>query len=101
MDPSKDIDLEVRIAKYVPYAGGCLRTQVLPLLQKSHSIISFKCKEDCFMYCVLAHLHPKSKNAERCDSSYKQYIELYDFSDVRRTVFITSITKFERKRYIR
>ena len=86
----------MRVAKYVPYAGGCESIEIPERLKKSKALISLKTHTDCFMYSILACLHPKTTNAQRI-ASYRQYENLYNFSDVRGIVPITAISSFELK----
>ena len=89
--------IEVKAWTYRPYKGGC-ETMTLPrrLLAKK-SLVSIKTNTDCFMYSVLAALHNRGQKKEQ----YDQYIERYDFSDVRGSdVSIESVKKFVRKNKI-
>ena len=52
-------NIEVRVANYVPYVEGCESIQILERLKKSKALISLKTHVDCFMYSILACLHPK------------------------------------------
>ena len=90
--------MDIRVGKYVPRVGGC-QTEIPAWIWKKRAVLSLKTHNDCFMYSVLAALHPCSKNRDR-PTQYVQYIEKYDFSDVRGIVSIKDIEKFERKNEI-
>ena len=90
--------VEIRAGKYVPCVGGCL-VELPGWIKKKRATVSVETTTDCFMYSVLAGLHPSSTNKKRTNQ-YLGYITLYDFSDVRGVVSIKDIEKFERKNNI-
>ena len=51
--------------------------------------------EKCFMWCILAHLHPAEKDAERV-SKYKQYANELKFDGLSFPMKIKDIDKFEK-----
>ncbi|XP_053209828.1 uncharacterized protein LOC128393656 [Panonychus citri] len=91
--------IELRILKFRPIKGGCMQ-HPLPteLMKKTKSIRTVKCITDCFMYSVLAGLHPLD-HAERT-SRYSDLIDRYDFSMVRGIVELHQISRFEKRNNI-
>lgn len=91
--------LEVRIAKYQAHRGGCSNNELPVYIKNKKACLSIGCSSDCFMYSVLASLHPQEKHSQRA-TKYEMFKDLYDFSDVRGVVRINDIGKFERKNRI-
>ena len=91
--------LEIRIAKYIPDSGGCADNKLPPMIKNKGALISFDCKTDCFIYCVLAALYPEDKNPQRY-VKYQKYLHHFDFKEVKGHVQITDIPKFEKKNEI-
>ena len=91
--------IELRIVKFRPLKGGC-EGKPLPdkLRKKTRSYRTVKCSVDCFMYSVLAALHP-TDHAYR-PSRYAEFINNYDFSMVRGIVPLHNIKNFEVKNNI-
>ena len=88
-------EVEIHLVKYEPHQGGC-RSCVLPdSINKKHAIINMDCQTDCFMYSILAALHPVGKNRQRV-FQYNQYKRNYDFSNVSGEVKVNAINKFEK-----
>ena len=93
------VNIEIRVAKYIQDQGGCFRGSLPPRISNKKACLELDCHDDCFMWSVLALLHPTKKNANRC-VHYVQYVMDYDFSDVRGIVQLKSIPTFERKNNI-
>ena len=88
--------IELRIVKFRPLKGGCSDKSLPDELQKkTRSLRTVKCSVDCFMYSVLAVLHP-TDHAYR-PSRYVEFIERYDFSMVRGIVPLHNIKKIRTK----
>ena len=91
--------IELRIVKFRPMKGGCLDNPLpLQLVKKTKSLRTVKCTTDCFMYSVLAALHPMD-HADR-PSRYEPFLDFYDFSMARGLVSLHQIKKFEEKNNI-
>ena len=90
--------MDIRVGKYVPRVGGCY-TELPAWLLKRKAILNIKTSTDCFMYSVLAALHPPLVHKNR-PNQYIEHLEKYDFSDVRGIVSIKDVEKFERKNKI-
>lgn len=64
-------------------------------MEKSHSIVNIKNDENkCFLWSVLAHLHPKKKNPNRV-SHYKKYETELKMTGISYPVKVKQIPKFE------
>lgn len=87
--------LNVHVGKYVPHRGGCNLHHLPTQLKNKRCIMNFNCERDCFMYSVLAALHPTPTNPQR-SLNYERFQSLYKFSDVRDSVDITDIRAFEK-----
>lgn len=88
--------LQLNIAKYEPLKGS----SYLPLpefIAKKKAIINVQNKDDkCFMWSVLAKLHPAQKDPQRV-TKYKQYVDELDFSNIEFPVKVKDISKFEEQ----
>ncbi|XP_074604049.1 uncharacterized protein LOC141857450 [Brevipalpus obovatus] len=91
--------VEVRIGRYEQDQGGCIEYQLPPDVITKKAVLRLDCHDDCFMWSVLASLHPTKKNANRC-YRYVQFFPDYDFSGVRGVVKIKSIDSFESRNNI-
>ncbi|XP_053210240.1 uncharacterized protein LOC128394030 [Panonychus citri] len=91
--------LEVRIGKYIPYRGGCKKKQLPPFILSKRAIIQLDSSVDCFMWSVIAAVHPVQKNACRL-SHYKKYQQQYNFDGYKGYVKLDRIKFFEKKNSI-
>ena len=91
--------LELYYGKYKPIGGQ----SYLPLpkeLSVKKCLINIKNNDNkCFMWCVLAHLHPPKHKAERCFNYYK-YCNDLNFSGIPFPVAINKVPLFERQNNI-
>ncbi|XP_053205601.1 uncharacterized protein LOC128392015 [Panonychus citri] len=91
--------IELSVGKYQPHKGGCSSHSLPAKLNSKKCLINLKTETDCFMYSILASLHPASRNGQRI-SSYRTFIDLYDFSSCRGIVDLKQIDTFERSNNI-
>ena len=87
--------LEVRVGMFIPHKGGCYKNFGSDSLNKK-ACINIKTDEDCFMFAVLAGLHPAPFHAERTNW-YIQFITRYDWEGVRGVVDLSQINTSERR----
>uniref|UniRef100_A0A158P4I1 DNA-directed DNA polymerase n=1 Tax=Tetranychus urticae TaxID=32264 RepID=A0A158P4I1_TETUR len=73
--------LQINIGKYVPHRGGCSQFSLPIEMINKKCLINIKTQDSCFLYSVLAALHPFTKNAQR-KSNYTAYIDRYDITDL-------------------
>ena len=91
--------IEVKIGKYVPYQGGCFTFELPKFLVNKKCLTNIRIDEDCFIFSVLAYLHPVKKNKDR-PSNYTQFLEEYDFSKCHGMVTLKDISWFEKRNNI-
>lgn len=87
--------LEIKTGLYRPLSGS----SYIPLptkLKNKHAIVNIKNIHDnkCFLWCVLAHLYPVRRHANRVQA-YKNYENALNTSMLKFPVSLPSITKFE------
>ena len=91
----KVLGVNIHTATYRPMKGSSF----LPLPAKMASkkaIINVQNHDDkCFMWAVLASLHPINNNPQRF-AHYAQYAEELDFTDIPFPVKVCDINKFEK-----
>ncbi|XP_015795544.1 uncharacterized protein LOC107371910 [Tetranychus urticae] len=88
----------IHLGRFKAHAGGCFNKKLPALIINKKCLLRMEVTSDCFMYSVLASLHPKSSSSNPSRrKQYDQYINLYDFSDVRGIVTLDLISKFEKK----
>ena len=90
--------MDATIGKYIPDRGGCSIHKLPKELSNKKCLISPQTDTDCFMYSVLICLHKKD-HPHRI-SQYADFIDNYDWTDVRGSVAVTDIVKFERRNRI-
>jgi hypothetical protein len=90
--------LEVRVAKYNPLAGSGRFFQ-LPseLKHKPLALVEFDCQEqDCFLYCILAALHPHlATKMNPPKSPFKSLLETLNARGIHLPMTLNQINKFE------
>ena len=97
----KVLQLKIQILKYNAVGGGCFNTSDLPkcILNKRACLNVLSTKNKCFLYSVLAGLHPKSKNAER-KKQYEKYFSQIISNGLKYPVTIDQIPFFEKNNNI-
>ena len=93
------LHLDLSIAQYAPLKGSSYI--LLPSkLKTKKAIINIKNHDNkCFMWSVLASIHPAFRDAERL-YHYQQYKDELDFTGIEFPVTIDKIGKFERQNNI-
>lgn len=90
------LSIEVNTVSYSPIKGSSYMV-LPPNLRFSSGIVNIQNEDDkCFMWSVLAALHPVVSNAQRV-SHYEQYDQTLDFSDIEFPVSISKVEKFEKQ----
>src|SRR5207253_1001009 len=70
---SKITKCDIHVGKYKAMRGGCNVTLDKYLTDK-HAIVDVKCEDNkCFLYSILACLHPPEKNPNR-ETHYLKYV---------------------------
>ncbi len=88
-------DIEIGINKYRSLFGRSY-VELPELIKNKHAIINIKNKDNkCFMWSVLAALHPVEKDACRV-SKYLQYENELKFGDLQFPINIDEVYKFEK-----
>ena len=89
-------ELRLNVARYEPLSGS----SYLPLpdfIAKKRAVINVKNADDkCFMWSVLAKLHPVEKDPQRV-TKYAQYTKELDFFNIEFPVKIKDIPRFEKQ----
>ena len=97
----KVISVNIHMATYRPMKGN---SSFLPLSAKlacKKAIINVQNYDDkCFMWAVLAALHPSSPHAERI-THYAEYTDELDFTDISFPMKVCDVSKFEKLNDIR
>ncbi|XP_069134583.1 uncharacterized protein [Argopecten irradians] len=90
----KVIQIQIHFARYKPLKGS----SYIPLpikLRSKHAIINVQNKDKkCFMWSVLAALHPAKRNSQRV-SKYSIHQNELDFTGITFPVKVADISKFE------
>ena len=91
--------LDLSIAQYTPVKGS----SYIPLpskLRAKKAIINIKNSDNkCFLWSVLASIHPISRDAERL-YHYQQFEDELDFTGIEFPVAVDKIDKFEKQNSI-
>lgn len=90
-----NIHLQLEISEYKPLKGSTYIP--LPIgIQNKKAVVDVKNEdEQCFMWAVLAALHPVSSNPQRV-SHYERYREELNFDEIQFPIRLEDIKKFER-----
>lgn len=88
----------LQFGKYIARVGGC-HAQLPDWIQKKHATINIQTDKYCFVYSVLAGLHPTDDHPER-PKQYQEYFTSYDFTGIGEVVSISDIVKFEKNNNI-
>jgi hypothetical protein len=88
--------IEVRIGQLKENSGGCNMIELPPSLLRKRSLISPKCRQHCFKWCVLLAFHsqPYLRGRKR---SLKRYESLYNFKGIESITPFSSIKVFENR----
>ena len=90
----KVLKIKIHLVKYKPLKGS----SYIPLpikLRSKHAIVNVQNRDKkCFMWSMLAALHPTERDAERI-SKYVQYADELDFNNITFPVKVANIHKFE------
>ena len=93
------LNLDLSIAQYTPVKGS----SYIPLpskLKAKKSIINIKNSDTkCFMWSILAGIHPAKQTAERV-YHHQQFQDELDFSGIEFLVTVDKIDKFEKQNNI-
>jgi hypothetical protein len=95
----KVVDLTIHMARYRPLRGS----SYIPLpikLRSKHAIINVKNKDNkCFMWSVLAALHPGNHNSDRV-REYQTYATKLNFDGISFPMRMADVPKFEKQNQI-
>ena len=84
----------LKICRYTPIEGSSY-IESPKKIRNTHSVVNIKNEDDkCFLYSVLAALHPVEKNTDRV-SNYEAYIEELKTDGIKFPVKIQQIPRFE------
>ncbi|KAK3107269.1 hypothetical protein FSP39_010803 [Pinctada imbricata] len=95
----KILKLEIHTAKYNPLRAR--RHFRLPVgVQNRHAVINIQNQDEkCFVWCILAAMHPAKNHPERV-SHYQSYEREVNMTGIRFPVTINDIPKFEKQNNI-
>uniref|UniRef100_A0A158P4N4 DNA-directed DNA polymerase n=1 Tax=Tetranychus urticae TaxID=32264 RepID=A0A158P4N4_TETUR len=88
--------LEIRVGKLKEHSGGCDSTKLPSDFNKKKSLLSPKCRKDCFKWSILMALHPQKMNKERI-GHYKVFEKQYDFSQVDGMTTLSQVKRFTKR----
>merc|ERR1711936_1234434 len=85
----------LKICKYTPMQGSSY-IESPKKIRNTHSVVNIQNEDDkCFLYSVLAKLHPVEKNTERV-SNYEPYIDELKTNGISMPMRLQQIPKFEK-----
>lgn len=92
----KVIDLTINMARYRPFRGSSY-IQLPIKLKSKKAIINIKNNDNkCFVWSILAGLHPAQKDAQRT-SKYKKYFKTLNTDGIEFPVEMRDIPRFEKQ----
>ena len=87
----------VNIAKYKPMEGSSYIDLPMELKNKK-AMINLKNKDnECFRWCHVRHLNPRTNNPDRISQSDRKYIENLNYSGITFPVNIKQMNKIEKQ----
>lgn len=93
------VELTIHMARYRPLRGSSY-VQLPIKIRSKHAVINVKNKDNkCFMWSVLAALHPVQKHSDRI-SKYKDYVKELKFRNITFPVKMKDILVFEKQNEI-
>lgn len=91
------IDLTININKHVMFSGSCYIPLPSDIDKNKKSIVNVQNNDSkCFLWSVLASLHPKNRMASKVDH-YKKYEKELSLDGITFPVSLNDIQVFERK----
>ena len=86
----------LKICKYTPIEGSSY-IESPKKIRNTHSVVNIKNEDDkCFLYSILAALHPVENHTDRV-SNYEAYIEELKTDGISVPMRLQQISKFEKK----
>ena len=96
---NKIISLEVHTVQYSPINGSSY-IELPPKIRNSRGVVNIKNNDEkCFLWSVLAALHPASNNPQRV-SHYEAYEHELNMKGIGYPVSLASVQKFEKQNKI-
>ena len=93
------LHLKLSMAAYNP-VGGSSYTELPPVLAQRHCIVNIVNTDNkCFIWSILAYLHPVTSHRTRVNN-YKEYENSLDMSGIQYPVELKDIPKFTRQNNI-
>lgn len=93
---NKIIELEVNTVKYSPVPGASYM-ELPPKIRFTGGIINIQNEDNkCFLWSVLAALHPVERNLYNV-SHYEQYEDVLNFEGIDYPVSLSKVEKFEKQ----
>ncbi len=93
---NQTLGLYLNVHKYDPLKASSYM-KLPPIIKNKKACLNIENKDQkCFMWCVLAQIHPADSHAERI-SKYKTYENELNFKGINFPVEIKSIAKFEKQ----
>lgn len=93
---NKIVSLEVHTVKYSPVSGSSYM-ELPPKLRLSHGVINIKNEDQkCFLWSVLAALHPVQTNSNYV-AHYKDHEHSLDMTGIDFPVSLSKVEKFEKQ----
>ncbi|KAK3105316.1 hypothetical protein FSP39_022337 [Pinctada imbricata] len=95
----KVLTMQIHTAEYQPLKGSSYM-ELPRSIRFTGGIVNIQNKDDkCFVWCVLASLHPADSNAQRVQN-YQQYENELDMSGIQYPVPLSKVAKFEKQNNI-
>ena len=94
MEKNKEIFLY--LARYKPIRGGSSFSYTPAGLRGKKAILNVKNKDNlCFLWSILAKLHPAEDNAESV-TKYKKYLKTLKYDGIETPMSVGDIDRFEK-----
>ena len=92
-------NINIHIVKYKPLNGSSYIPLPAKLASKKAIVNVQNNDEKCFMWSVLAALHPSVDNPQRIQK-YSKYENTLDFKNIAFPVKVSDVPKFEKKNHV-
>ena len=93
----KIIEINLNLARYPPIRGGNSFADTPAGLRDKKAIVNVQNKDHlCFLYSILAQLHPAKDHAYRVNH-YKRYLNTLNYDGIEMPMSVGDIDRFEKK----
>ena len=96
MEVEKINTINLNIARYKPIRGRNSFAYTPADISDKKTILNVQNKDNlCFLYSILAQLHPAEENAKRV-SKYKKYLNTLKYDGIEMSISVGDIDRFEK-----